>query len=347
MLENEYAYEGDDFEEEPEEGEKSPTGEVELTGEALPVAAPPSQAEPSLTHPQAEQHTGSPAAGLRISSAPTSLSDNNRLNTRLAAARATAAACIERRRAAIDAIAAEDTTLEELRRKLSAMYERLSNQLELPQEQSEAMIKSDAELTEAADEVEMLRQRLRTTKMVLRQQTATRDALRMRLGSVEQFGIGASQRPATAGGVSASNSEKARVAAAARLNADQVDQMVKRLAPSAERLASRPGLHPNSQRLFQSQGISVTASEGGATAAATAEGGAVRKKVSDKDFINNLYTVPLRRAAERVEKSTRERAAESLGMASRAPLSKQEVCWQEAQRVQAVARQVSLLALTP
>ena len=206
---------------------------------------------PTATEVHTSAEDAPPAAGA----------DARGLQQRLAAARAEKGALAERRKVLLSEIAAEERELKERKRRLGLAYDRLTSQLDLPPEMEDTSISSDADIMRLSEELETLQERLRTARDVLRQRTAARDALRTKLALADRHGpppggLSAAAGGGGGGGGGGGEGAPARPARATKpLSSAARSEMMRRLVPTAEALAARPGLHPESAKLFQQQGI--------------------------------------------------------------------------------------------
>jgi hypothetical protein len=171
-----------------------------------------------------------------------------------------------------------------------------------------AMVESDAGLLQLSDEIEMLQQRLRTARVVLRERTAARDALAAR----PNLGMPSPPR-STKAAPAAGGPPEAPSGSTRRLKGEQMNDMMRRLVPSAHELATRPGLHPNSEKLFKSQGIEPAAPPKKVPAKAAT------KKVSDQAFVARLYEAQLKEKQAKEAAREQQREAE-LQQAIRKPV---------------------------
>ena len=257
-----------------------------------------------------------PAAAIQSSD----LTEEERLHTRLAAAQQATAALPERRRQLIEAIAAEKTALSDAKRKVTATYERLSDVLEIP---SAEVRTSDPELVDLVDDIDMLKERLRMARLVLQQKQAQIDAEQQRVSLIERFGALAppSAPVFPSGGGSTADAER-RPTGPSKLNEKQMSEMMQRLVPSKQALANKPGLHPNSAKLFKEQGVDAAPPPPPPPPAGAAP---PRKGVDVQNFIERMYEGPRRKAEARAEAYEERRQAEASEDVRRVPPLKKKV----------------------
>lgn len=166
-----------------------------------------------------------------------------------------------RARTASSGLARESTALAETHRKLTASYEKLAHTLTPDATDGAGREAFEVEFEQAVDDLQMLKVRLRAARDVLRSTTAKRDTLMMQCGLHDSALIdragpahGADGGPAGAASLS---KRQMQALAKARLAATLSDgarlDMMKRLVPSAKKLAAKPGLSTAQRGMFTAQ----------------------------------------------------------------------------------------------
>jgi hypothetical protein len=238
------------------------------------------------------------------------------LRARLEAAQHSITASEARRRAAVEATATAQAQLAEKHRVLRATRERLCDLAENVSEALEATLASDPEVAREEESMFMLRARLRCAQEAVAKHRMRRDEMRANLDLMRRVAALApttARRPSSAAPAIGGSGHSGRRAtpASTRLNEDGLQAMMKRLVPTKHELARRPGLHPNSRRLFGEQGVvlGIEAPPDPPGTAPPANPDAPKKppKVRREDLIQHLYEGPMQKLRELQKKQEQER----------------------------------------
>ena len=224
------------------------------------------------------------------------------LRARLEAAQHSIATSEARRRAAVEATATAQAELAEKHRVLRATRERLCDLAEGVSEALEATLASDPEVVREEEAMFMLRARLRCAQEAVAKHRARRDVMRAKLDLMQRVAALApttARRPSSASPAIGGSGHRA-TPASTRLNEDGLQAMMKRLVPvpTKHELARRPGLHPNSRRLFGDQGVEAPLDPPGAAPPANPDAPVKAHKVRREDLIQHLYEGPMQRLRE-------------------------------------------------
>ena len=237
------------------------------------------------------------------------------LRARLEAAQHSITASEARRRAAVEATATAQAQLAEKHRVLRATRERLCDLAENVSEALEATLASDPEVAREEESLFMLRARLRCAQEAVAKHRMRRDEMRANLDLMRRVAALApttarrpsSAAPAIGGSGHSGHSGRRATPASTRLNEDGLQAMMKRLVPTKHELARRPGLHPNSRRLFGEQGVEAPPDPLGTAPPANPDAPKKPPKVRREDLIQHLYEGPMQRLKELQKKQEQER----------------------------------------
>jgi len=234
------------------------------------------------------------------------------LRARLEAAQHSITASEARRRAAVEATATAQAQLAEKHRVLRATRERLCDLAENVSEALEATLASDPEVAREEETLFMLRARLRCAQEAVAKHRMRRDEMKANLDLMRRVAALApttARRPSSAAPAIGGSGHSGRRAtpASTRLNEDGLQAMMKRLVPSKHELARRPGLHPNSRRLFGEQGVEAPPDPPGTAPPANPDAPKKPPKVRREDLIQHLYEGPMQRLKELQKKQEQER----------------------------------------
>eukprot|EP00900_Chrysochromulina_parva_P021074 jgi/Chrpa1/35/Chrysochromulina_OHIO_Genome00000078-RA len=234
------------------------------------------------------------------------------LRARLEAAQHSITASEARRRAAVEATATAQAQLAEKHRVLRATRERLCDLAENVSEALEATLASDPEVAREEETLFMLRARLRCAQEAVAKHRMRRDEMKANLDLMRRVAALApttARRPSSAAPAIGGSDHSGRRAtpASTRLNEDGLQAMMKRLVPSKHELARRPGLHPNSRRLFGEQGVEAPPDPPGTAPPANPDAPKKPPKVRREDLIQHLYEGPMQRLKELQKKQEQER----------------------------------------
>ena len=284
---------------------------------ATAVAAPAATAVTATA--AAAAATAATAAAAVASTAGSAIGPSDEvmaLRARLEAAQHSITASEARRRAAVEATATAQAQLAEKRRVLRATRERLCDLAENVSEALEATLASDPEVAREEESMFMLRARLRCAQEAVAKHRMRRDEMRANLDLMRRVAALApttARRPSSAAPAIGGSGHSGRRAtpASTRLNEDGLQAMMKRLVPTKHELARRPGLHPNSRRLFGEQGVvlGIEAPPDPPGTAPPANPDAPKKppKVRREDLIQHLYEGPMQKLRELQKKQEQER----------------------------------------